>query len=76
VGRGAAEALTARLALRQAWEEKIALHQTPWCYVHDNCTLAEKKKGSFGRKHIDCTYEHTSWSTGPHLPISPLLEDS
>jgi len=24
--------------------------------VADSCALAEKKKGSFGRKHMDCTY--------------------
>ena len=23
----------------KAWEEKLAPHQTPWCYVADSCPL-------------------------------------
>jgi hypothetical protein len=53
----------------KAWEEKIAPHQTPWCYVADSCALAEKKKGSFGRKHIDCTYEYSDSAGSQPKPL-------
>ena len=119
----------------KAWEEKLAPHQTPWCYVADNpnpnpnprpnpkfkpkptpqpqpqpptlepsnprtlepsnpnpnprtltltltrcyvadsCVLAEKKKGSFGRKHMDCTYvyEDSVGSTPKPLVQGPIV---
>ena len=53
----------------KAWEEKLAPHQTPWCYVAESCALAEKKKGSFGRKHIDCTYEYTDSAGSTPKPL-------
>lgn len=30
--------------------------QTPWCYVHDNCSLASAQGngGSFGHRYLDC----------------------
>ena len=28
----------------KAWEEKIAPHQTPWCYVFDNCSSATSRE--------------------------------
>ena len=59
----------------KAWEEKLAPHQTPWCYVADSCALAEKKKGSFGRKHMDCTYvyEDSAGSTPKPLVQGPIV---
>ena len=53
----------------KAWEEKLAPHQTPWCYVADSCALAEKKKGSFGRKHMDCVYEYTDSAGSTPKPL-------
>lgn len=59
----------------KAWEEKLAPHQTPWCYVADSCPLAEKKKGSFGRKHIDCAYvyEDSAGSAPKPLVQGPIV---
>lgn len=40
----------------------------------ESCALAEKKKGSFGRKHIDCMYEYTdsAGSTPKALEQGPI----
>ena len=58
----------------KAWEEKIAPHQTPWCYVHNNCTLAERRKGSFGHRHIDCEYVYSDskGETPVPMPQGPI----
>ena len=41
-------------AFCKAWEEGLDPNQTPWCYVGDGCAAKDVRRGSFGKKHIDC----------------------
>ena len=44
--------------------------QTPWCYVHDNCSLVEST-GSFGSKHAECVSNVSSPPPPPPSPPNP-----
>lgn len=58
----------------QGWEYG---GQTPWCYVHDNCSLASASgsTGSFGHRYVDCRFEQAGWrrlSSKPELELAPF----